>query len=134
MGVKDCCIFFEGGILIKAHKAFCTNSYASLDSLSIILRHVDQTAQILAILIVQVGQVGVIARFHVVAVTKPKLEIALIKLFLDRLPVRFQIRSLVQPNHAKIVLPTAQTGHHGVTVQFLVAQDTEHVTDIAQAM
>ena len=98
------------------------------------LRHVDQTAQILAILIVQFGQVGVIARFHVVAVTKPKLEIVLFQLFLDRLLVRFQILSLAQQNLAKIALPTAQTGHHGVTVRLLVAQDTEHVTDIAQAM
>ena len=94
----------------------------------------DQTAQILAILIVQFGQVGVIARFHVVAVTKPKPEIVLFQLFLDRPLVRFQILSLAQQNHAKIVLPTAQIGHHGVTVRLLVAQDTAHVTDIAQAM
>lgn len=85
-------------------------------------------------LIVHFGQVGVIVRYHVVTVTKPKLEIVLFQMFLDRLLVRFQILSLVQQNLAKIALPTVQTGHHGVTVLLLVAQDTEHVIDIARTM
>ena len=78
------------------------------------------------------GQIGVIVQFHVVAVTKPKLEIVLFKIFLDKHLVHFQILSLAQQNLAKIVLPIAQTGHHGVIVRLLVAQDTEHVTGIAQ--
>ena len=94
----------------------------------------DQTAQILAIMIVQFGQVGAIARYHVVAVTKLKLEIVLFQLFLGRLFVHFQILSLVQQNLAKIALLTAQTGHHGVTVRLLVVQDTGHVTGTAQTM
>ena len=94
----------------------------------------DQTAQILAILIVQFGQVGVIARYHVVAVTKLKLETVLFQLYLDRLLVRFQILSLAQQNLVKIAQPTAPIGHRGVIVRLLVVQDTGHVTDIAQAM
>ena len=98
------------------------------------LRHVDQIVQILVKLIVHFGQIGVIVQFHVVAVTKPKLEIVLFKMFLDKLLVHFQILSLAQQNLAKIVLPIAQTGHHGVIVRLLVAQDTEHETDIVPAM
>ena len=94
----------------------------------------DQTAQILAILIVQFGQVGVIARFHVVAVTKPKLEIVLFQLFLDRPLVRFQILSLAQQNLVKIAQRTAPIGHHGVIVRHLVGLDIEHVIDTVQIM
>ena len=94
----------------------------------------DQTAQILAILIVQFGQVGVIARFHVVAVTKLKLETVLFQLYLDRLLVRFQILSLAQQNLVKIAQPTAPIGHHGVIVRHLVGLDIEHVIDTVQIM
>ena len=103
----------------------------------------DQTAQILAILIVQFGQVGVIARYHVVAVTKLKLETVLFQLYLDRLQlyldldrllVRFQILPLAQQNLVKIAQPTAPIGHHGVIVRHLVGLDIEHVIDTVQIM
>ena len=85
-------------------------------------------------MIVQYGLVGVIARFHVVVVTKPKLGIVLFQIFLDRLLVHFQILSLVQQKVARIAVPTVQTGHYGVTVRLLAAQDIEHATDIARTM
>ena len=94
----------------------------------------DQTVQILAKMIVQFGPVGVIARSHVVVVTKPKLGIVLYQIFLDRLLVHFRILSLVQQKVARNAVPTVQTGHHGVTVRLLAALDIEHATDIAQIM
>ena len=41
----------------------------------------DQIVQILVKLIVHFGQIGVIVQFHVVAVTKPKLEISILLIF-----------------------------------------------------
>ena len=80
------------------------------------------------------GQVGVIVRYHVVAVTKSKLGIVLYQLCLDRILAQFQIPSYAQQKYAKIAQPIAPTGHHGVVVRLLVAQDTEHETDIVPAM
>ena len=94
----------------------------------------DQIVQILAKMIVQCGLVGVIARFLVVVVTKPKLGIVLFQIFLDRLLVHFQTLSPVHQNPARIALLTVQIGHHGVTVRLLAAQDIEHATDIARTM
>ena len=116
--------------LRRGHDIKCITNFINYN----VLRHVDQTVQILAKMIVQFGLVGVIARFHAVVVTKSKLGIVLFQIFLDRLRVHSQILLLVQQNLAKVALPTVQTGHHGVTVRLLVAQDTKHVTDIARTM
>ena len=123
MGVKGCCTLSDLSPIEKEIHFIYSIHY---------LRHVDQIVQILVKMNAHCGQIGVIVQFHVVAVTKPKLEIVLFKIFLDKHLVHFQILSLAQQNLAKIVLPIAQTGHHGVIVQLLVAQDTEHVTGIAQ--
>ena len=96
------------------------------------VRQID--VQILVKLIVHFGQVGVIVQYHVVAVTKLKLGIVLFQLFLDRILAQFQIPSYAQQNLAKIAQLIAPTGHHGVVVRLLVAQDTEHETDIVPAM